>query len=496
MAPLLLPYQLRLVQDDAEAVVCVKSRRIGMTWACAAMAVFCAARRPGSGSDVWYLSQSERDAKEFIRDCARFARTLNFACQACGDYPALKDEDGSILVTSIRFTSGHRITILPGKRPDALRGKSGLVIFDEAALLDIEACREAADALMMDMKGGRVFFVSTQRGENNQFNVLVEAVRKGDPSVAGFSLHEVTLEQACAEGFYRRLCRIRGVRWTAQRERDFISRMLAKPGSGQEFCCIPARDGEVFLPRDLVERSMPDKMPPIVWQLPDKWELRETAEWRAEQCEAWIRRELAPHVERLASWDRFVLGLDFGRSARGDLSAVAPLGMGVEGARRRVPWVIEMTGVPYEQQLQVLTYLVENLPNFDGALLDATGNGHWLAEKAQQKWGEALIETINFGSNTRAWYEAAMPAYKADMMALELELPYYPDLVADHSEFTLVDSVPLLPKKRGKSADGQRKRHGDAALACVMAYVRSKAPKVDYGVVTQVPSGRGELVAW
>lgn len=496
LRPLLLPYQQRWVADASEAKVYVKSRRIGATWATAAEAVLCAARRPGSGSDVWYLSQSERDAKEFIRDCARFARAFQLGCQECHDAPVLEDEDGSILATSIRFASGHRITILPGKNPDAIRGKGGWVIFDEAALLDIEACREAADAMQLDMKGGRVSFMSTQRGENNQFNKLVEAIARGDRSAAGYKLHSTTLQQACNDGFYRRLCLIRGDVWTPERERTFVARMMAKPGSAQEFDCIPARDGEVFLARELLEQAMPTRMAPITWVLPAGWETKGTEEWRSRECEGWIRRELQPHLERLVKWERHTLGWDFGRSARGDLSAVAVLAMGTSGAKRRVPWVVELTGVPFNQQLQILEAIVGHIPHFDGAMLDAQGNGSWLAEQATQRWGPNLIESLNLGVNARAWYEAVMPIYKADLQVGDLQLPHYPDLIADHGEFTLVDSVPLLPKRRTKSADGLRQRHGDGALACVMAHARSRGARpVDFSVARTVPSGR-KVSSW
>src|SRR5690606_14613612 len=159
LIPVLLPYQQAWVSDSSPVKVCVKSRRIGISWAVACEAVFLASRkRDQGGMDVWYLSQSERDAKEFIRDCATWARVVDLWLSKKGSQAKtatstrpytckvrVLSDDGktSVQATRIKFTSGFRITILPGKNPDVLRGKQGYVIFDEAALLDIDACLRA-----------------------------------------------------------------------------------------------------------------------------------------------------------------------------------------------------------------------------------------------------------------------------------------------------------------------------------------------------------------
>ncbi len=484
LIPLLLPYQQVWVGDASQGKVCVKSRRIGISWASAIEAVMCAAKRRGEGSDVWYMCQSERDAKQFIRDAGRYTRLVNQYLIDNGHPPIVKDVGSSIMVTKINFASGHTIEILPGMKPDALRGKGGFVIFDEAALLDLELCRDAADAFGNDMKGGRVAFISTQRGEGNEFNKLVKAIEKGDPSASGYTLHKTTLEQAIAQGFYRRWCQMRGVLWSAAREKRFFDRCQATPGAAQEFNCVPARDGEQYLSRELVEQAMRGRtMAPITWQLPSGWETKRDEHWRREMADAWIERELRPHLERLVPWEHHSVGWDFGRSARGDLSAAAPIALKDDGERRQVPFVVELTGVPHNQQRQIMEALLGGLPNLDGGMFDAGGNGSFLAEQAEQAFGDT-IEGVSF---RRSWYEEFVPKYKAALQADEIGLPFYPALLQDHSEFELDDSTPVLPKKRKKSTNGLGKRHGDAALACIMAYAASIKPRVSFAGVGPVP---------
>jgi phage FluMu gp28-like protein len=41
-----------------------------------------------------------------------------------------------------------------------------------------------------------------------------------------------------------------------------------------------------------------------------------------------------------------------------------------------------MRNVPFDQQRQVLFYVVDHLPNFMAGANDARGNGQWLAEVA------------------------------------------------------------------------------------------------------------------
>lgn len=517
LIPVLLPYQQAWVSDSSPVKVCVKSRRIGISWAVACEAVFLASRkRDQKGMDVWYLSQSERDAKEFIRDCATWARVVDlwmskkgssakttatrpYKCRVLAD-----DGKSSVQATRIKFTSGHRITILPGKNPDVLRGKQGYVIFDEAALLDIDACLRAAEALTMSLKEGRIAFISTQRGEGNGFNKkLVQAIKEKRKEVRGYKLHEYRLRDAIEQGYYQRWCAMRRRPYSKAREEQFFEACMAKVGAAQEFDCVPARDGEQYLPRDLLEKSQRawaarDHGAPVIrCERPAGWEVRGTEEARVADIDSWCRISLKPALERLVSWEHHDLGWDFGRSAKGDLSVCAIMARRDDKERRKqirsVPFTVELSGVPFKQQAQIFDFIASNVPHFGAGKIDATGNGSYLGEHARQKWG-TKIEAIQFGAGARRWFETWMPQYKSALQAEELELPDYSDLTIDHEQFALDDSVPVLPKKRTKGEHGEQ-RHGDAALACVLAFAASKQPTTSMKNVGPVPTDRPRLTA-
>jgi phage FluMu gp28-like protein len=74
-------------------------------------------------------------AREFIDDCAFWARAYELAASEIGE--ALFEGEGleekDILVYRIKFASGHEIVAL-SSRPANLRGKQGRVVIDKAAI--------------------------------------------------------------------------------------------------------------------------------------------------------------------------------------------------------------------------------------------------------------------------------------------------------------------------------------------------------------------------
>ena len=73
----LLPYQRRWFYDRARLKVSAKSRQIGITWTTACEAVDVAATRPEEGGlDVYFMTTSMDDARNFIADCAKWVTQL------------------------------------------------------------------------------------------------------------------------------------------------------------------------------------------------------------------------------------------------------------------------------------------------------------------------------------------------------------------------------------------------------------------------------------
>lgn len=464
---LFLGYQARWFADRSQIKICTKSRQIGISWATAAEAVLVAgASKACGGMDVWYLSQSERDATEFTKDSGEWARAMQAGLVSSEvEEMLLQDGEQSILVTVIRFASGYRITILPGNRPNALRGKKGLVIFDEAALLDLELCRAAADAFKM--WGGRLIFISTQSDEGSPWNKWLEDIAGGKGRV---SVHKITLLDACNDGLYKRICLVKRQEWSEQAEREFIEDLLAGPRANCEYLCIPSRITGGYFGRDLVEARM-ELAPVLRLTLPERWELEGDEAWRTKFVDDWIESTLQPELKKLNPHHLHALGQDFGRAAKGDLSVLAPVAMS-QTLDRKVPFLVELRGVPFEQQRQIHIALGDGLPKLIGIKIDQGGNGAYLAEKSQQHFGEHIVEKVSCG---RPWYAEHVPRYKAALERGDMTIPKDADVLEDHMPWKVVDNIPLLPKKREKGTDGEQ-RHGDAAVALVLAFQASSMP--------------------
>jgi phage FluMu gp28-like protein len=151
------------------------------------------------------------------------------------------------------------------------------------------------------------------------------------------------------------------------------------------------------------------------------------------------------------------MGQDFARS--GDLSVIAPMEIG-ETLHRTVPFLMEMHNVPFKQQEQVLFAIGDALPRLCGVAIDSRGNGSYMGEAATDKWGSIVDQVMA----TENWYRERMPRYKARFEDGSITIPKDDGLVDDHRAFKLVRGVARLPE--GKTSG---ERHGDGAMACVLA---------------------------
>jgi len=211
--PALLPYQRKWVYDKSRFKLCEKSRRIGITWATAGEAVTLAGKNAASGGmDVWYMVSNEDDAKEFIRDCASWAKLFTAYHKGAKIelIEGMDDEGASenIMSMQINMASGFKIRAL-SSNPRRIRGKAGYLIVDEAAFHDdLGEILKAGKALMM--QGGKIALISTHDGEDNPFNlqILEERKRREDGAPSRISLHRYTLDDALRDGFYEQIvCR-------------------------------------------------------------------------------------------------------------------------------------------------------------------------------------------------------------------------------------------------------------------------------------------------
>jgi phage FluMu gp28-like protein len=183
---------------------------------------------------------------------------------------------------------------------------------------------------------------------------------------------------------------------------------------------------------------------------------------------------LKPALDALDKDRQYGFGQDFGRVA--DLSIIAPIEIG-RTLKRNVPFTVEMRNVPFEQQRQVLFYICDRLPRFIGGHMDAGGNGAYLAEVAAQRYGPLRIEQVKM---TADWYLQNFPPLKAAIEDGYLWFPKDADELDDLALVQTVRGIPRIPDLRTKASDG-KKRHGDFAVALVLAYARTRANLVEFG---------------
>ncbi len=462
----LLPYQRAWVADPSEVAVWEKSRRIGASWCDASQAVLSAAAE--DGQDALYIGYSEDMTREYIDDCAMWAKAFSFAVSWLGEV-VYTDEERDIKAFRIDFSSGKKILAL-SSRPRSIRGKQGRVTIDEAAFHDdLPGLMKAALAMLI--WGGQVRLLSSHNGAANPFNEIVEDIRAGR---LGYSLHRTTFREAVAQGLYRRVALIQGERLKDRTEEAWVDKIYAMYGetASEELDVVPSEGGGAFLPLALIESRMlrPGEAGPdlIRRQFASAFGLLPEPQ-RAREVLGWCEEVLAPALTALdrKRWHGF--GLDFARCA--DLTVLVALEEGKDLVQRP-KLIVELGNCPFRQQEQVLSYVVDRLPRMRRGAMDAGGNGAALAEYAADRYGASRIEQIKL---SEAFYLAEMAKFKAALEDATLDgLPRDDQCRDDLRAIRRINGVPKLPSvpTQRASASGSSaavQRHGDFAIALFLA---------------------------
>ena len=476
--PVFLPYQQRWFEDESQIMLGEKSRRTGLTWAEAGRNVVKAARpRSRRGCNTFYVGSKKEMALEYIAAAALFAKAFNELAQADVYEQTFWDEGKKeeILAYMIRFPkSGFKIQAL-SSRPSNLRGLQGDVVIDEAAFHEsLEELLKAA--LALTMWGNCVRLISSHNGVENPFNQLVEDARAGRKD---YSRHRITLDDAIADGLYKRICFVTGQTWSPEAEKkwrdDLYKNAPNLESAEEEYGCIPKNGGGAWLSRALIESRMSADTPVLRWTCPQGFELLPDHIRKAD-CQDWLEEHLAPLLVKLPPDAISFDGEDFGRT--GDLTVHVPL-IQQKNLVRRVPFILELRNVPFRQQEQVCFYLLDRLPNFMGGAFDARGNGQFIAEVAMQKYGASRIQQVML---SEAWYREHMPPVKAALEDGDLDgLPKDADVLADLRLVQVIKGVPRIPETRTTGED-KGKRHGDAAVAVALAFFASR--EINLGPLT------------
>lgn len=479
---LLLGYQKRWIQDDSVLKIAEKSRRTGLTFAEAADSSLTAGTsKSDGGSNVFYVGSNKEMAREFIDAVALWAKMFNKAAGEVQEV-VLNDEDKDILTFVIYFESGFKVQAL-SSNPSNLRGMQGTVIIDEAAFHE-RLAEVLKAALALTMWGAKVRLISTHNGVANLFNQLIQDSRAGKKR---YSIHTITLDDACAEGLYQRICQIQKIEWSQEKEDEWKANLLKDTATEddalEEYYCVPKASSGQYVPVVLIDAAMVKGAPCLEIEAPKGFmEWPESA--RNMFVEHWCLTQLQPEIDKLDANHRFSFGEDFAR--RGDLSDFVPLGERRD-LTKYVPFYIELRNMTYDAQRQVMFYLLDRLPRKRGMAFDATGNGGYLAEAAALRYGTDMVEQVSLND---PWYREWMPKLKAEFESQNIELPRNEDVKGDLCHIQVINGIPKIDKGKTKGQDGKQ-RHGDFAVALAMA-IRASWMEGSAIEFTEIPQSSSE----
>ena len=357
---LFLPYQERWIKDKSRLKLMEKSRQIGLSWSTAYPCIERTAKQ-GAKWDQWVSSRDEIQSKLFLLDCKMWAQLFNLAAHDLGE--VVLDAKKKISAQVLTFDTGKSIYSM-SSNPDAQAGKRGGRVLDEFAL--------GNDPRMMWSIaypgltwGGSMEVISTHRGSNNFFNLLIrEILEKHNPK--RISHHKITLQTALEQGFLYKLQQ--SLPEDAEQQEmneaeyfDFIKNGCADEESFlQEYMCLPGDDETAFLEYDLIAKSE--------YTSHEQWELNSPEDRHGRQLYA---------------------GIDIGRTK--DLTVLWILErLGDTLYTRKV---IELRNMSKPDQEAVMWPWVNHMAR---TCQDYTGLGIGWGDDAKKRYGEYRYECVTF----------------------------------------------------------------------------------------------------
>ena len=488
-AGVLMAHQLEWIEDKSPLKLGEKGRRCGLTYAEALDdTITAASSRAAGGDNVFYIGDTKDKGREFIGYVAHFAKIVAKELVEVEEF-LFEDEqeDGAskwISAYRVRFASGFRIEAL-SSRPENIRGLQGIVVIDEASFhKDVRQVLDAVNALLI--WDGKIRIISTHNGVLNPFNELIREAKAGK---VPYSLHFVPFAKSVANGLFRRVCLVRGKEWSPEAEAEWEAKIRGAYGvrtaqMRQELDAIPADAEGAALTSVTIDAVADAAVPVVRWLLPDDAKMADEAAAKA-IVEQFCRDQIEPVLRTLARDLRHDLGSDFARTGDASTMVISETG---RDDRRRWRLVIEMRNVPFEIQRDVVLYVLKRLPRFGHAAFDANGNGAYVAERARQRYGERVSEI----KATQDWYRANGAAYVEAYADRSVTIAGDKDVKRDQQALAYVDGVIKVPADmRYKGEDGLT-RHGDSAIAGMLAWYASRQGAAEYAYEPVPVGGLGD----
>ncbi len=413
---ILMPYQLKWVEDSSRFKIGMWSRQTGKSFATACEAVVDCAAQPKGNSCLWVvLSAGERQALEWMEKAKKWTEAVKATVDS---YDEIRESANALLSRAeIRFGNGARIVAIPAN-PDTARGYSANLVLDEFAIhekpFDIWAA--IYPSITNPLNGEkRLRIVSTPKGRGNKFADLWEHNET-------YSKHKVTIEDAVRMGLPVDLAELRA----GVDDPDIWA---------QEYMCEFIDNTSVLLPYEMIGK-----------------------------CES---NNIADDGQ-----SPVYIGMDVGRSK--DLSVIVTA---VKlGDVLSVIDVTELKRMAFNDQLEVLLSkagwefgarrpLVNYANRVKRVCIDSTGIGAMLAEEAA-RLGGGKFEGVNFNVQTKGEMYGLM---RRKFEERSIRIPVSRDLREDlHAVQRVVSTGGNVTYSAPRNADGHSDRAAALAL-CIRA---------------------------
>ena len=413
---ILMPYQLKWVEDSSRFKIGMWSRQTGKSFATACEAVTDCAAQPKGNSCLWVvLSAGERQALEWMEKAKKWTEAVKATVDS---YDEIRESANALLSRAeIRFANGARIVAIPAN-PDTARGYSANLVLDEFAIherpFDIWAA--IYPSITNPLNGEkRLRIVSTPKGRGNKFADLWEHNET-------YSKHKVTIEDAVRMGLPVNIEELRA----GVDDPDIWA---------QEYMCEFIDNTSVLLPYEMIGK-----------------------------CES---NNIADDGQ-----SPVYIGMDVGRSK--DLSVIVTA---VKlGDVLSVIDVTELKRMAFNDQLEVLLSkagwefgarrpLVNYANRVKRVCIDSTGIGAMLAEEAA-RLGGGKFEGVNFNVQTKGEMYGLM---RRKFEERSVRIPVSRDLREDlHSVQRVVSTGGNVTYSAPRNADGHSDRAAALAL-CIRA---------------------------
>jgi len=420
---ILMPYQLKWVEDSSRFKIGMWSRQTGKSFATACEAVTDCAAQPRGNSCLWVvLSAGERQALEWMEKAKKWTEAVKATVDS---YDEIRESANALLSRAeIRFANGARIVAIPAN-PDTARGYSANLVLDEFAIherpFDIWAA--IYPSITNPLNGEkRLRIVSTPKGRGNKFADLWEHNET-------YSKHKVTIEDAVRMGLPVNIEELRA----GVDDPDIWA---------QEYMCEFIDNTSVLLPYEMIGK-----------------------------CES---NNIADDGQ-----SPVYIGMDVGRSK--DLSVIVTA---VKlGDVLSVIDVTELKRMAFNDQLEVLLSkagwefgarrpLVNYANRVKRVCIDSTGIGAMLAEEAA-RLGGGKFEGVNFNVQTKGEMYGLM---RRKFEERSVRIPVSRDLREDlHAVQRVVSTGGNVTYSAPRNADGHSDRAAALAL-CIRAASTSGTP--------------------